>query len=126
MKERKRKKQCVLHAIRTCKHPHGYIKFLFQESNKAMKITYFWLDEFLVRAGCGSLESAKRSCIVTLSLTDKSGSLIAPVNYIYPDVLKNADIPVANVTVSKSSIFDMSLLEVVTAVVDTRYLFHFR
>ncbi|XP_050445741.1 beta-mannosidase isoform X1 [Cataglyphis hispanica] len=69
------------------------------ESNKAIRITSFLLDEFLVQAGCGSLESAKRSCIAALSLTDKSGSLIAPVNYIYPDALKNADIPIANVTV---------------------------
>ncbi|XP_071573784.1 beta-mannosidase [Temnothorax nylanderi] len=69
------------------------------ESNKAMKVTSFWLDAFLLRAGCGSsLKSAKKSCMVTLSLTNKSGSLIAPVNYIYPDALKNADVPVANVT----------------------------
>ncbi|XP_011706786.1 PREDICTED: beta-mannosidase-like [Wasmannia auropunctata] len=68
------------------------------ESNKAMKVTSFWLDAFLFQAGCGSLESAKRSCIATLSLTNKSGSLIAPINYIYPDALKNADVPVANVT----------------------------
>lgn len=65
-----------------------------------MKVTSFWLDEFLLEKGCGSLESAKRSCIATLSLMDKSGSLIAPVNYIYPDALKNANVPVANVTVS--------------------------
>lgn len=73
---------------------------LFQESNKAMKVTSFWLDAFLLQVGCGSLVSAKKSCIATLSLTDESGSLIAPINYIYPDALKNADVPVANVTVS--------------------------
>lgn len=65
-----------------------------------MKVTSFWLDAFLLEMDCGSLESAKRSCIATLSLMDKSGSLIAPVNYIYPDALKNANVPVANVTVS--------------------------
>lgn len=74
---------------------------LFQESNKAMKITSFWLDKFLLQVSCGSLESAKRSCIAILSLTNKSGSLIAPINYIYPDALKNADVPVATVTVSE-------------------------
>lgn len=67
-----------------------------------MKITSFWLNSFLERASCGSLESAKKSCIVTLSLTDKSGFLIAPINYVYPDALRNVDIPVANVTVRKS------------------------
>lgn len=72
----------------------------FQESNKAMKITSFWLDGFLFQVGCGTLKSAKSSCIATLSFTDKFGSLIAPINYIYPDALKNADVPVANVTVS--------------------------
>jgi len=55
----------------------------------------------LVEAGCGTLISAKKSCIATLSLTDKLESLIAPINYIYPDALKNVKIPVANVTVSK-------------------------
>lgn len=73
---------------------------LCQEANKAIKVTSLWLDAFLVQMGCGSLETAKKSCIATLSLTDKSGFLIAPVNYIYPDVLKNANVPVANVTVS--------------------------
>ncbi|XP_018311835.1 beta-mannosidase [Mycetomoellerius zeteki] len=68
------------------------------ESNKAMKITSFWLDGFLFQVGCGTLKSAKSSCIATLSFTDKFGSLIAPINYIYPDALKNADVPVANVT----------------------------
>lgn len=77
------------------------IPFLFQESNKAMKVTSIWLDEFLVQLGCGSLKSAKKSCIVTLSLTNSSGSLIAPVNYVYPDALKDANVPVANVTVSE-------------------------
>ncbi|XP_070526214.1 beta-mannosidase isoform X2 [Cardiocondyla obscurior] len=69
------------------------------ESNTAMKVTSFWLDTFLVQVGCGSLDSAKRSCIVTLSLTDETGLLIAPINYVYPDTLKNVDIPEANVTV---------------------------
>ncbi|XP_072754584.1 beta-mannosidase-like isoform X2 [Anoplolepis gracilipes] len=75
------------------------------EPNKAMRITSFWLSEFLVQLGCGNLETAKKSCIVTLSLTDKSGSLIAPVNYIYPDAIKNADIPVANVTMKIENYF---------------------
>lgn len=74
---------------------------LFQESNKAMKVTSLWLDNLLFKVNCGSVKSAKSSCIVTLSLMDKSGSLIAPVNYVYPDALKNAAIPVANVTVSR-------------------------
>jgi len=72
----------------------------FQESNKVTKVTSFWLDRFLFQVGCGTLKSAKRSCIALLSFTDKSGSLIAPINYIYPDALKNVDVPVANVTVS--------------------------
>lgn len=58
-----------------------------------------WLDRVFVEAGCGTLISAKKSCVATLSLTDKSGSSIAPVNYVYPDALKNVEIPVANVTV---------------------------
>ena len=66
-----------------------------------MKITSFWLEAFLLQVGCGSFETAKKSCIVTLSLTDKSGSLIAPINYVYPNALKNVDVPVANVTVSR-------------------------
>ncbi|XP_011642366.1 beta-mannosidase isoform X1 [Pogonomyrmex barbatus] len=69
------------------------------ESNEAVKIVSFWLEAFLIEAGCGSWESVKKSCIATLSLTDKSGTLIAPLNYIYPDALKNVDIPVANVTI---------------------------
>ncbi|XP_067207111.1 beta-mannosidase [Linepithema humile] len=76
----------------------SYNDFIIEPA-KAMKITSFWLSAFLEQANCGSLESAKRFCIATLSLTDASGSLIAPVNYIYPDILKNIDIPVANVTV---------------------------
>jgi len=75
---------------------------------KAMKITFFWLNTFLEQAGCGSLESAKKSCIATLSLTDESGFLIAPINYVYPDALKNVDIPVANVTVSKSLVLRLT------------------
>ncbi|KAG5332261.1 MANBA mannosidase, partial [Acromyrmex heyeri] len=73
------------------------IEYIY-ESNKATKVTSFWLDRFLFQVGCGTLKSAKRSCIATLSFTDKSGSLIAPINYIYPDALKNVDVPVANVT----------------------------
>ncbi|XP_025995175.1 beta-mannosidase isoform X2 [Solenopsis invicta] len=68
------------------------------ESNKSVKITSFWLDKFLSEVGCGSLKSAKKSCIATLSLTNKYGFLIAPINYVYPDALKNADVSVANVT----------------------------
>ncbi|XP_014472707.1 PREDICTED: beta-mannosidase [Dinoponera quadriceps] len=66
--------------------------------NKAIKITTFWLDAFLSEVGCGSLQSAKKSCVVTLSFTDESRSLIAPVNYVYPIALKDADIALANVT----------------------------
>ncbi|XP_032664482.1 beta-mannosidase [Odontomachus brunneus] len=67
--------------------------------NKAIQISTFWLDAFLSQAGCGSLESTKKSCVVTLSLTDESRSSIAPVNYIYPTALKNVDITIANVTI---------------------------
>lgn len=86
----------------SCTNINMIVLIFLQEPLKATKITSFWLNAFLEQAGCGSLESAKKSCIATLSLTDESGSLIAPVNYVYPDVLKNTDIPVANVTVSKS------------------------
>ncbi|XP_029170747.1 beta-mannosidase [Nylanderia fulva] len=67
------------------------------EANEAKRITSFLLDDFLVQV-CGSLESAKKSCIITLSLTDIADSLIA-VNYVYPGALKNANVPVANVTI---------------------------
>ncbi|RLU17170.1 hypothetical protein DMN91_011239 [Ooceraea biroi] len=69
------------------------------EANAAVRVRSLWLDSLLVEAGCGTLISAKKHCVAALSLTDRSGSSIAPVNYVYPDALKNVEIPVANVTV---------------------------
>lgn len=35
---------------------------------------------------------------MTLTLKDKDGSQIAPINYVYPTAIKNVDLPVANVS----------------------------
>ncbi|XP_011269832.2 beta-mannosidase [Camponotus floridanus] len=70
------------------------------EPSKAIRVTSFQLDESLDRVGCGSWESAKRSCLITLSLINSFKSVIAPIHYVYPGPLKNANIPVANVTMN--------------------------
>lgn len=67
-----------------------------------MRITSIWLDKFLEKVKCGTLVEAKKFCIMRLTLEDYNGSQIAPINYVYPTVLKDVkNIPLANVKVSK-------------------------
>ncbi|XP_046834343.1 beta-mannosidase [Vespa crabro] len=69
------------------------------EPNKAMRITSIWLDKFLEKIKCGTLVEAKKFCIIRLTLEDYNGLQIAPVNYVYPTVLKDVNIPLANVKI---------------------------
>ncbi|KAG7202549.1 hypothetical protein KM043_009746 [Ampulex compressa] len=69
------------------------------EPNKAKKIGMFWLDKFLSEAGCGSLILAKKNCMLTLTLKNHDGQQIAPMNYVYPTVIKDIIMPVANVSI---------------------------
>lgn len=70
-----------------------------------MEIAKFWLSEYLKKSGCGeTLAAAKRSCIISLELRDKNNQLIAPVDYIYPDLLKNVNLPTARLKVRVSEI----------------------
>ncbi|KAL2712717.1 beta-mannosidase [Vespula squamosa] len=69
------------------------------EPNKAMLITSIWLDKLLEKVRCGTLIEAKKFCIIRLALEDYNALQIAPINYVYPTVLKNVNIPLANVRI---------------------------
>ncbi|KAF7379903.1 hypothetical protein HZH68_016851 [Vespula germanica] len=69
------------------------------EPNKAMLITSIWLDKLLEEVKCGTLVEAKKFCIMRLTLEDYNALQIAPVNYVYPTVLKDVNIPLANVKI---------------------------
>ncbi|XP_014609878.1 PREDICTED: beta-mannosidase-like [Polistes canadensis] len=69
------------------------------EPNKAMLVTSMWLDKLLEKVKCGTLAEAKKFCVVRLTLEDNNGLQIAPVNYVYPTVLKDVNIPSANVNI---------------------------
>lgn len=66
-----------------------------------MLITSIWLDKLLEEVKCGTLVEAKKFCIMRLTLEDYNALQIAPINYVYPTVLKDVNIPLANVKVSK-------------------------
>ncbi|XP_015178128.1 PREDICTED: beta-mannosidase isoform X2 [Polistes dominula] len=69
------------------------------EANKAMLITSMWLDKLLEKVQCGTLAEAKKFCVIQLTLEDNNGLQIAPINYVYPTVLKDVNIPSANVKI---------------------------
>lgn len=70
-----------------------------------MEIAKFWLSEYLKKSGCGdTLGAAKRNCIISLELRDKNNQLIAPVDHIYPDLLKSVNLPTAKLKVRVSEI----------------------
>ncbi|XP_012272143.1 beta-mannosidase [Orussus abietinus] len=60
------------------------------------EVATFQLDEFLTKAGCGELFIAKKNCVIQLALYNRSGEIIAPLNYVYPSPLKSVDLPLAN------------------------------
>ncbi|KAI4490346.1 hypothetical protein M0802_010723 [Mischocyttarus mexicanus] len=69
------------------------------KSNNAMLVTSMWLDKFLEKIKCGTLAKAKKFCVISLTLEDNIGLKIAPVNYVYPTVLKDVNIPSANINI---------------------------
>lgn len=71
----------------------------FQEPNESRLILQQWIDVFLERAGCGTLDTAKENCMIELVLKDIDGKKIAPSNYVYPQPLKKIPLPNDSITV---------------------------
>lgn len=63
-------------------------------------VASFWLDDYLQQAGCGSLASMKKKCVIEFALTNENDELIAPYNYIYPAPLKSVTLSLVDVKVS--------------------------
>nr|XP_034176960.1 beta-mannosidase isoform X1 [Osmia lignaria] len=64
-------------------------------------LKHSWILNSTLLSECQYGNSGKNNCITTLTLKDKTGSEIAPRNYIYPTgVFKTAALPIANVSVT--------------------------
>lgn len=69
--------------------------------DKAELASSFWLDKYLIDAKCGDISTAKNNCFMYLSLLDSSGEMIAPVNYVFPVALKNANLLKPKITLKE-------------------------
>lgn len=68
------------------------------EADESKPVKKMWLDDFMRKAGCGSLALAKQNCFLELLLKNDTDNQIIGVNYVYSSPLKSISLPVPKIT----------------------------
>lgn len=91
-------KICILKTIKICEKYDKRNCYL-QKADESKAVKKLWLEDFLRKTKCGTLESSKTNCFLEILLRDDTENEIIGINYVYPSPLKSVSLPVAEIKV---------------------------